>query len=59
MTRTDYPLMKTIDSRCVALTGVIGESVGCSIYANRPDACRKFAPGSALCIEARIKRGIK
>jgi len=29
-------------ARCVALTGVVGESIGCSIYANRPSPCREF-----------------
>ena len=28
--------------RCSALTGTIGESIGCSIYANRPTPCREF-----------------
>lgn len=29
-------------ARCPALTGVIGESIGCSIYENRPTPCREF-----------------
>lgn len=29
-------------SRCVALSGVIGERVGCTIYENRPSPCREF-----------------
>jgi hypothetical protein len=28
--------------RCVALQGVVGESVLCTIYANRPTACQWF-----------------
>lgn len=28
--------------RCSALTGEIGKSIGCSIYANRPSPCREF-----------------
>lgn len=53
MQRDDYPLMKTIGNRCVALGGKLGEKVSCKIYANRPDACKKFTPGSFLCLKAR------
>ncbi|ENO0518463.1 YkgJ family cysteine cluster protein [Escherichia albertii] len=28
--------------RCIALKGTPGESVSCSIYANRPSTCREF-----------------
>ena len=28
--------------RCIALEGIIGESVRCSIYQNRPSVCRDF-----------------
>jgi Fe-S-cluster containining protein len=59
MQRQDYPLLKTSDAgRCVALRGEVGQCVSCSIYADRPDACRKFVPGSTLCKEARAKFGI-
>jgi Fe-S-cluster containining protein len=54
MVRKDYPLMKTINNRCVALGGCVGEQVTCSIYENRPLGCRKFQPGSELCKEARV-----
>jgi len=53
MVRADLPLMRTEGSRCVALEGVVGQRVGCSIYGERPTACRNFQPGSALCLEAR------
>jgi Fe-S-cluster containining protein len=53
MLREDYPLMKTKNSRCVALEGTVGKCVSCKIYNGRPDACRKFLPGSFLCLEAR------
>jgi uncharacterized protein len=53
MVRTDLPLLKTVDSRCVALDGVVGSCVSCKIYENRPEACRRFVPGSLLCLEAR------
>jgi Fe-S-cluster containining protein len=58
MVRRDYPLMKTSNNRCTALTGSVGLSVGCSIYADRPAACRAFVAGSALCLEARKGRGM-
>lgn len=53
MLRQDYPLMKTENSRCVALEGKVGACVSCKIYESRPEACRKFLPGSFLCLEAR------
>lgn len=28
--------------RCVALDGIIGEAVNCTIYADRPSPCREF-----------------
>ena len=53
MVRADLPLMRTTESRCVALSGEVGHRVGCTIYDARPSACRNFVPGSALCLEAR------
>ena len=58
MQRFDYPLMKTNNNRCIALEGEVGIAVNCSVYNFRPDACRKFVPGSQLCLEARSKLGI-
>ena len=58
MMRDDYPLMKTFNNRCAALTGSVGVSTGCSIYMARPAACRAFKSGSALCLEAREAKGI-
>ncbi len=55
MVRTDYPLMKTIDNRCIALDGKVGKSVCCKVYDDRPNSCRQFEPGSELCREARKK----
>lgn len=59
MQREDYPLMKTVDARCVALRGKVGVRVSCAIYEHRPAACRAFVPGSALCLEARKAAGFK
>ena len=50
--------MKTTDNRCIALTGRVGVSVGCSIYESRPAACRSFTQGSPLCIEARLAKNL-
>jgi Fe-S-cluster containining protein len=30
----------------------------CTIYAQRPDVCRAFTPGSAQCQEARSRQGL-
>jgi Fe-S-cluster containining protein len=50
--------------RCSALTGKIGESIGCAIYNNRPTPCREFpvwmedgSPNPA-CQSLRAKIGI-
>jgi Fe-S-cluster containining protein len=53
MQRDDYPLLKTECGRCVALRGEVGRAAGCTIYENRPQACRNFEPGGMLCLEAR------
>jgi Fe-S-cluster containining protein len=50
--------MKTTNNRCIALTGRVGVSVGCSIYESRPAACRAFTAGSPLCLEARAAAGL-
>jgi uncharacterized protein len=59
MVRLDYPLMKTVQNRCVALEGIVGREVACSIYQNRPRACAQFISGSPLCLEARKAAGFK
>jgi Fe-S-cluster containining protein len=38
---------------CVALEGEVGEEVSCTIYENRPRACRNFQAGSMACEMAR------
>jgi hypothetical protein len=48
--------MKTTNSRCVALTGKVGCEVGCSIYNNRPNACRAFVPGSTCAVRRGRRR---
>ena len=50
--------------RCAALTGRLGEKVGCGIYEWRPGPCREFgmlAPlgrGDAACNRARARHGL-
>lgn len=44
--------------RCVALTGTIGAQVACSVYAQRPQACRDLAAGDAQCLRARARHGL-
>lgn len=50
--------------RCTALKGEIGESVSCSIYANRPSPCREFMPSleedqiNDACNRARAHYGL-
>jgi Fe-S-cluster containining protein len=44
--------------RCAALTGKIGERVGCGIYEWRPNPCRELEPGSDGCIKARRRHGL-
>ena len=44
--------------RCVALEGVVGEQVGCTIYAQRSSTCRSVMPGDAQCLKARAAHGL-
>ena len=41
------------DQRCIALTGEVGVSVGCGIYALRPKPCHRVQPGDREC---RVRR---
>ncbi|MFM2112093.1 MAG: hypothetical protein RLZZ271_753 [Pseudomonadota bacterium] len=44
--------------RCAALTGKLGEKIGCGIYEWRPSPCREFEEGSDACNRARAKHGM-
>ena len=65
-TRTAACMREHPDSpgRCIALEGIVGQSVACSIYLLRPSACRDFAPLSAIgqgdeaCDAARRRQGL-
>ena len=34
---------------------IVEDKTGCSIYDIRPEVCRKFQPGSELCLKARAR----
>lgn len=44
--------------RCVALTGMVGVSVGCTVYSQRPAPCRELTEGSYACDKARARHGL-
>lgn len=50
--------------RCVALSGVIGQSARCGIYQNRPGICRAFSASfedgtrNIDCDRARLSKGL-
>ena len=44
--------------RCAALSGKVGEKVGCGIYEWRPSPCREFEEGSDACQRARARHGL-
>jgi Fe-S-cluster containining protein len=44
--------------RCAALTGKLGEKVGCGIYEWRPSPCHEFEEGSDACHRARSRHGL-
>jgi uncharacterized protein len=50
--------------RCVALEGVVGQDIGCGIYAQRPSVCRELQPSwesgvpSEQCDKARRAHGL-
>lgn len=50
--------------RCIALVGIVGERVQCTIYTQRSSTCREFAvawaPGrpNERCDQARLRHGL-
>nr|WP_137937186.1 YkgJ family cysteine cluster protein [Chitinivorax sp. B] len=56
---TDY-----VRPRCIARIGVIGQSVSCGIYLERPSPCHEFAPLAEIgqyaeaCNRARAGHGL-
>lgn len=49
--RHKYARLRVIDgyARCTQLTGEVGKSVGCAVYANRPEACSDWVRGGRRC----------
>lgn len=47
-----------LTGHCINLAGTLGESVGCTIYEDRPNICRVFEAGSDRCLEYRRIYGI-
>src|SRR5712675_2512025 len=50
--------MRCDGDRCLALSGNVGVSVRCGIYAVRPEVCRTCMPGDAECNMARKRHGL-
>ena len=50
--------MRMREGHCIALEGELGKSVSCSIYDDRPSACRQFEAGSESCLHLREKAGL-
>lgn len=44
--------------RCAALSGEIGEQVACSVYEQRPEACKEVQSGDEKCNIARLRHGL-
>jgi uncharacterized protein len=44
--------------RCVALSGEVGQQVGCRIYSQRSSTCKEVMPGDAQCLKARAHHGL-
>jgi Fe-S-cluster containining protein len=56
--RGEIHLRLDTEDRCVALEGVLGDRVRCSLYALRPEVCKRVEAGSEECLRARRERGI-
>ncbi|HEY0848329.1 MAG TPA: YkgJ family cysteine cluster protein [Bradyrhizobium sp.] len=50
--------MRCDGDRCSALTGDVGVTTSCAIYAVRPEVCRTCSPGDAECNVARRRYGL-
>ena len=48
----------SVPIRCTALTGTVGEAVGCRIYPLRPAPCHELQEGSEGCQRARSRLGL-
>ena len=43
---------------CEALSGVVGQQVGCTIYEQRSSTCREVQAGDEKCLQARRHHGL-
>lgn len=50
--------MLSIDNRCTALEGELGDRVACRVYEVRPIVCRDCMPGDEECLIARRHFGM-
>jgi uncharacterized protein len=50
--------MRCDADRCSALSGRIGVTTSCTIYAVRPEVCRTCMPGDVECEMARSRHGL-
>ena len=50
--------MRCEGDRCSALSGKVGETTACLIYAVRPEVCRTCMPGDVECAMARKRHGL-
>ena len=50
--------MRCDGDRCSALSGKVGVSTSCTIYAVRPEVCRTCMPGDVECAMARKRHGL-
>jgi uncharacterized protein len=48
----------TVPIRCEALSGTVGQSVACTIYAHRPRPCAELQEGTYGCNKARVRHGL-
>jgi Fe-S-cluster containining protein len=46
------------DGRCIALAGPVGGPYGCTLYDDRPRACRELLTGGRHCLTARRRVGL-
>lgn len=52
------PQMFVDSITCSLLEGAIGDGCKCSVYNQRPQACRDLEPGSKACLKAREGVGL-
>ena len=48
----------SVEPRCAALLGEVGEPVACAVYPLRPSPCREVTVGAPQCNQARAAHGL-